>query len=252
MKDELDSFAGHIPEIAAKTPAELIEYFAYFLTVVLQEEVATPAGISRCFELLRIPAYSNVSAFLSRHAKKGKAQKFIKARGGYTLSRAAQLAIQKTLHTGPAKLETSLLLRALLSKVTDPAERAFLQEAVDCYEIGARRSAILMTWLMVMHHMCALVLVNHLPAFNAVLAKNTDKRIKITNVSTMDDFAEMPEGKLIEFLRSATVISNDVRKILDVKLGIRNTAAHPSAVSISEVKATDFIIDLIDNVVIKY
>ena len=92
----------------------------------------------------------------------------------------------------------------------------------------------------------------HLASFNKVLSVNKDKRVKITKITKRDDFEEIPEGKFIEFLRSSRVISNDVRKILDAKLGVRNTFAHPSAVSLSEVKATDFIIDLVENVILKY
>jgi hypothetical protein len=252
MMDSLEAFAIQIPDLPSRTPAELIDYFAYFLTVVQQENVATPIGVARCFELLKIPAYSNISAYLSRHAKRGKSQKFLKMKGGYTLSRGSQLQVQKNLHTGPAKLETSLLLRGLLPKVADTAERAFLQEAVDCYEIGARRASIVMTWQLAIHHLCTHVLAIELIAFNDVLSKNTDKRVKATSVSKIDDFSDIPEGKLIEFLRSARIISNDVRKILEAKLDIRNSCAHPSAITVSEVKATEFVIDLIDNVVAKF
>ena len=45
---------------------------------------------------------------------------------------------------------------------------------------------------------------------------------------------------------------NDVHKILTTKLGIRNSAAHPSTVVITQVQAEDFITDLINNVVLKY
>lgn len=96
------------------------------------------------------------------------------------------------------------------------------------------------------------IFARHLPAFNKVLAANTDKRIKISAVSVQDDFAEIPEGKFIEFCRAAKIISNDVRKILDAKLGIRNTCAHPSGVTISEAKAIDVIDDLVKNVILKY
>jgi len=37
-----------------------------------------------------------------------------------------------------------------------------------------------------------------------------------------------------------------------VKLGVRNSYAHPSNVSLSPAKAADFITDLTDNVVLKY
>jgi hypothetical protein len=139
-----------------------------------------------------------------------------------------------------------------LGKVQDSHKKSFLQEAIDCYEIGARRAAITLAWALTIHHLYELVLSKHASKFNAVLTANTDKRVKVTSVATIDDFADIPEGKFIEFLRSSGVISNDVRKILDTKLGIRNSSAHPSAIIISEVKATDFIIDLVDNVIAKY
>lgn len=52
--------------------------------------------------------------------------------------------------------------------------------------------------------------------------------------------------------RSSGVISNDIRKILDTKLGIRNSFAHPSSVYITEIKAIDFITDLVQNIILKY
>ena len=96
------------------------------------------------------------------------------------------------------------------------------------------------------------VLAHHLSAFNGVLAKNTDKRVKVTSITTRDDFSDIPEGKFIEFLRSANVISNDVRKILDEKLGTRNSSAHPSGITVKPSKVIDFVDDLVSDVVLKY
>ncbi len=252
MNEKLESFILQIPDLQSKTSSTLIDYFVYFITVILEEETATPAGVERCFEVGRLQKYSNIAAYLSKCSKRGSTTKFIKLAAGYQLERNVQLEIQKSLHSGPSKLETSHLLRGLLSKLATPEDKSFLLEAIDCYEIGARRAAIVMTWLLTINHLYSYIYKNHLAAFNTVLAANKDKRIKITSISKLDDFSEIPEGKFIEFLRASKVISNDVRKILDTKLGIRNTSAHPSAVSISEVKATDFIIDLVENIIIKY
>ncbi|MDO9166742.1 MAG: hypothetical protein Q7U13_11610 [Rhodoferax sp.] len=254
MKDQVDSFIVQIPNLNEQQASSLIDYFAYFLIVIAGKSAATPSGIDYCFELARIQKYSNTSAYLSKNAKRSRktTTKFIKIDGGYQLERSFELLLQKALHTGPQRLETSHLLRGLLPKVVDQHKRTFLQEAIDCYEIGARRGAIALTWSLVVHHLFEYILSKKLNEFNIALAKNTDKRIKVTQVTVVDDFSEIPENKFIEFLRSAQIISNDVRKILDTKLGIRNSAAHPSAVMISEVKATDFIIDLVDNVVLKY
>lgn len=242
---------SEITDLAARTPAELVEYFVYFLTVIHAQESAAPSDVEDCFRDSRLKPYSNISAFLGRHSD-SKAPKFLRTRGGYQLERNRQLEIQRTLHTGPAKLETSHLLRGLLAKVHNPQQQSFLQEAIDCYEIGARRAAIVMVWILTVHHLYEFIWKHHLPSFNAELAKNTDKRIKITTVSKVEDFGEIPEGKFIELTRAANIITNDVRKILETKLGIRNSSAHPSSVVISDVKATDFILDLTHNVVLPF
>lgn len=252
MEEKLEAFILQVPDLASKTPASLIDYFVYFITVIIEDKTATPAGIERCFEIGRLQKYSNIASYLSRNSKRGSTTKFIKLKDGYQLERNIQLEIQKSLHSGPSKKETSHLLRSLLTKLTTTEEKGFLLEAIDCYEIGAKRAAIVMTWLLTVNHLYSYVINKKLIDFNSVLDKNTDKRIKIKAIKKIDDFSEIPEGKLIEFLRSSKIISNDVRKILDTKLGIRNSSAHPSAVTISEVKATDFIIDLVENIILKY
>jgi hypothetical protein len=55
-----------------------------------------------------------------------------------------------------------------------------------------------------------------------------------------------------EMIRQAGIISNDVRKILEVKLGIGNSSADPSAVAIKRSKVIDFVDHLIENVVLKH
>ena len=76
--------------------------------------------------------------------------------------------------------------------------------------------------------------------------------MKVTSIKARDDFGDIPKGKLIEFLRSSGAISNDVRKILDEKLGIRNSCAHPSGITILRSKVIEFVEDLITNVVLQY
>ncbi|SOC55698.1 hypothetical protein SAMN05421509_105273 [Chromohalobacter canadensis] len=254
MKEDIDEFVQKIPSITEKKPAVLIDYFVYFITVILKEDAATPAGVERCFELVRIQKYSNISSYLSRKSKRSKsaAPKFIKTKVGYQLERGAELEIQKILHIGPARQETSHLLRGLLTKVSGQHKRAFLQESIDCYEIGAKRASVVMVWILTINHLYEYIFYNQRSTFDCALSKNNDKRVKVTKISKVDDFSEIPEGKFIELARSAGIISNDIRKILDVKLGVRNSYAHPSNVTISDVKATDFIIDLVENVILKY
>ena len=148
--------------------------------------------------------------------------------------------------------ETSIELRALEAKLPNGSKRTFLSETIDCFEVSAYRATIVMCWLLTLDHLQELVLKHHLVLFNAALAKVTDKRVKVSSVSTRDDFSDIPENKFIELLRSAGIVSNDVRKILDEKLGTRNSCAHPSAVTIKRSKVIDFVDDLVENVLLKY
>jgi hypothetical protein len=137
-----------------------------------------------------------------------------------------------------------------VAKVGSPVENDFLRETINCYRIEAHRAAIIMVWIVTMSHLQKYVYSNKLVEFNTAFAKNPDKKVK--KVVNYDDFSDLPESKMIELARSANIISNDVRKLLDEKLGTRNSAAHPSGINISGHKATEFAIDLIDNVLLKY
>ena len=101
-----------------------------------------------------------------------------------------------------------------------------------------------------MDHLFAYILRYKLAQFNAALAK--DKSVKLTTVAQRDDFMEMKESKFIEICRAAKIISNDVRKILDTSLGIRNSCAHPSGITVTKIKVIAFVEDLVENVVLKY
>lgn len=107
-----------------------------------------------------------------------------------------------------------------------------------------------MIWILAIDHLKRYIFKEVLDEFNLALSKNPDKRVK--KIIKLDDFDDLPEAKLIELSRAARVVSNDVRKILEEKLGIRNSAAHPSGVGITGHKATEFALDLIGNVLLKY
>lgn len=152
----------------------------------------------------------------------------------------------------PFQQEGSAALRRLVGRVATTEERDFLDEAIKCYEVQAYRAAMVMVWILALDHLQEFILRHHLGSFNIELAKVKDKRVKVSTINSKDDFGDIPENKFIEVARAASIISNDVRKILDGKLGIRNSYAHPSNISLSPAKAADFIADLTDNVVLKY
>lgn len=253
-KDELEEFALSANGFFGLTQTEQIDYFVYFLSISKSILKVNATLIRECFVLLDLLPYAYISQYLTNNLKKtSKAHpKFIRTKDGFQLHRERKLAIESSLTTKPLKAKAKSDLKSLLGVVTNPNENEFLKEAIDCFKIEAYRASIVMVWNLTIDHLFEFVLKHKLVDFNLALSKNTDKRIKITTVVKKDDFSEIPEGKFIEFCKSSGIISNDVRKILDSKLGIRNSYAHPSSLKMLESKAVEFIEDLVNNVVLKY
>jgi hypothetical protein len=183
----------------------------------------------------------------------GKGAPFLRLPGAkYGLSVFGQKEIQDYLGTTQVSAKTPLpALIALVGKISGDAEQRFLAEAIACLEVQARRAAVVMVWLMTVDHLQRYVLAHKLAEFNAAWATRAD--CKGRAVASQDDFLEIKdENAFIEILRTGTIITKDIRRILDEKLGFRNTCAHPNDVVIPDAKVIVAIEDLVYNVVLKY
>lgn len=253
--NELEQFISAIENFELLSTPEQIDYISYFLNKSTTTGIK-PKDIDECFRILKLKPYSNTRTYLTRNlpikGKPNQASKFLKLKDSYQLSRQFNKTIEESLGLLKPIVKANIDLRILLATVKNKDENDFLEEAIKCMEIGASRAAIIMTWNLAVDHIQELILRYYKAAFDSILLANIDKRIKIKSISSKDDFGEIPEGKFIEFLRSAGVISNDVRKILDSKLGLRNTAAHPSNVKITEATAIACIEELVNNIILKY
>jgi hypothetical protein len=142
-------------------------------------------------------------------------------------------------------------LRKVVARLGNDNQRKFMAEAISCLAVDAPRATIVMAWAGALDHLYDFILRHKLADFNVALSKRTDRYARVV-IAAKDDLLELKESVFIEVARSAGVISNDVRKILDEKLGIRNTCAHPSAVDIHRSKVVNFIEDIVDNVIVKH
>ena len=251
MTDAVNRFYNSIEKVKEQSQAALVELFVYFLTVELGQEYATPKEVADCFAACDLGVPKNVYARLSEGLK-GRPAKYIKANGGYKLQRHSREALSSKLGAQIVTAQTSATLRGLEHKLTERSDKEFLRETIDCFEAGANRATIVMAWILATDHLFAYILAHKLSEFNAVLALNTDKSVKIKVITQRDDFTEMKESKFIEFCRQAKILSNDVRKILEQKLDTRNSCAHPSGITVNKSKVIDFVEDLVENVVLKY
>lgn len=251
MTDSVNRFYNSIESANSQSQSSLIDFFVYFLTVELGQEVATAKEVDQCFTDCDLTPPRATSSRLSEGLRT-KPQKYVKAGNGYKLQRHMREALSKKLGAETTISQTSATLRSLEHKVPPGAAKEFLAETLDCFEFGANRATIVMAWILAVNHLYDYILKHRLAEFNAALAKNTDKRVKVSAINQRDDFSDIPESKFIEFCRSARILSNDVRKILEQKLDIRNSCAHPSGLKINRTKVIDFVEDLVENVVLKF
>lgn len=244
---QLDLFAARFEHFASWPVTKQTDYLVYYLLSMPGIDSVTAGDIDAVFAMLDLRVSSRTSVYLSEAVKSGY---YIKHPKGYRLERSMVEKIRSAVDLEPKRVEVSAQLAALVSKVKDTQERSFLEESIRSFRVEANRAAIVMAWTLAMDHMQKYTFGTKLSEFNAAVSAHSDKRMQ--QIINYDDFSELKETRIIELMRSAGVITNDVRKILDEKLGIRNSAGHPSGITISSHKATEFILDLVENILLKY
>lgn len=248
-KEQLEKFVEQFDDLPRWGGKKQTDYFAYFLTIERALNNFTTKQILECFDSLNLKPYVRTSVYLSEEGRK-KNGRYIKCSKGYCLERSVYNNIKQEVGNEPKKVQVSEKLMALVSKIKNAQEKVFLQEAINCYRVESYRATIVMIWILAVDHLQKYVFEKKLVEFNNELAKNPDKKIK--KIINYDDFSDLHEVKFIELNRAANIISNDIRKILDEKLGIRNSAAHSSVIIFNGHKTTEFVLDMIDNIILKY
>jgi hypothetical protein len=250
LTDPINDFYTSIVDVINFTGAQLIPFFIYFLTENCNQPAAITSQIKQCFNDcdLTLP---HVAQRLSDGQRK-KPQKFIKGGEGYRLERLYKVKIANQLGGQRLVAETSVALRNLEGKLADGVAKGFLQETKNCFEGGAHRATITMTWILALDHLYKYILAHDLEKFNAVLASCKNSRVKkVFKIEKRDDSPEKPDDIFILLCREAGIIPTNVREILDSKRNTRNASAHPSGAVVTEIKAIDFVTGLV-NVVLKY
>jgi hypothetical protein len=140
-------------------------------------------------------------------------------------------------------------LRKEMAKITNSDTRAFVDEAVRCYEGKLHRSAIVMSWLASMDVLYAYVLKHHLKAFNNEAARVS---AKWKAAVTADDLALMKERDFLDRLAAISMIGKNVKTALVECLDRRNGCGHPNSLKIGPQAVGHHIETLILNVFQKF
>lgn len=190
----------------------------------------------------RIPKGWNVSDILKR--SKGLA---IRTPDGWEITDTGQQRLRElgVENVSPAALEVATELRAQLANIVNEETRAFVEEAIKCYEAHLYRSAIVMSWLAAVAVLQRHVVVNHLAAFNAE-AGRVDAKWK--PAKTTDDIGRMREGDFLDRIAAISLIGKNVKTELKSCLDRRNGCGHPNSLRIGANTVTHHIEVLLLNV----
>lgn len=247
---------GNLKDFSRKSLILLIAYYFRKYEIKYTFEVKE---IKQKFNEASIKPPSKLIKLIDELSKGKNSPLFCPTRNVYSLSTFGISEVESYLtseNQSESTIETYLqsaipYLTKIISKVKEDNKRKFLSEAIACIEIRAKRATLILTWLATLDHLYDFILKHKLDDFNIALSKRSDKTNKLSIV-TKDDFGDIRENVFIEVCRSSKIINNDVRKILDEKLDIRNTFAHPSDIELHDSKVVNFVEDLVDNVITKY
>ena len=194
----------------------------------------------------REPKKWNVSQYL--RTSKGLA---INTRHGWELADAGRLHLRQlgVDSVNPAAAAVAVDLRRELPRLRHPDTRAYVEEAVACYEQQLYRAAIVMSWVGAVAVLHRHVIDTHLAAFNTE-AHRVDHRWK--SAATTDDLVRMRESDLLDRMAAISVFGNDVKRELKNCLGLRNSCGHPNSLRISANTAARHLEVLLLNVFTKY
>lgn len=228
---------------------EQVKLLAFFHCIEYSKDYFSTSDIRAEFEKHSLSLPTNIHNEILR-LKKEKPAILISNKQGLSFQRKAKKNLEELYLGKSHKREVSVTLRDLLEHVNGNEQKVFLEEAITCFEVKAFRASIIMVWLLTIDTLYEFILkpANLSKFNNAIQIHGKYKKITIVK---KDDFNDIKESDFIELLRVAKIISNDIRKILDEKLGIRNSSAHPNTLKIEDYKAIAFIQDLVKNVIEK-
>lgn len=247
---ELAELLNVEPQFANLSHRDKIVLFAWFLHTHRGADFLTTGSIRECFRELSI-GEPNVSLYLPRMASTAPIQ-LLQQRGNYKLEGTLRRAMDVKYGQHPSVIRVQKLLSDLPAKIPNIAERAFLQETLNCYRVQAYRATIVMAWNLAFDHLLRWILSDstRLAKFNSSIPLRYPKRPGVS-VGKFEDFSEeFKEAEIIEICRYTGLVSKNQIEILREKLKKRNSAAHPSTTVVAQPQADDAISDLVSNVVL--
>lgn len=246
----VDDFLNATSDFDSLNQKDQVKLICFFYLVESELDNFQVKHITKAFEDHGLGKPTGLSSRISELTK-GRPPILIKTKQGYEFHRTAKKELESEFLKSTHTQETSITLRDLLNDLKGDEQKRFLEEAISCFEIKSYRASVIMTWLLTIDVIYEYILIPvNLVKFNqAIQSHGKYRRVIVTQKS---DFSGIKESAFIEIFRVSRLIDNDARKILDQKLGIRNSSAHPNTIEILDYTAIEFIQSLVKNIIKTY
>jgi hypothetical protein len=250
MDGPLDAFVSRIQGFSSLLPPVQNEHLAYYLHSTGKEAV-TATEINSLRAQLRLPQFNTANRLSidSRTSRdKEKRQRFVKAQKGYALERGVFEELDKEYGHRPTTAAIKSDLAKHLAKLTNADLKEYLTEAINCFDSGYFRAAIVMAWCAGYAILRAWLFAGHAGALNSAMSSWKAPR----TITKIEDFDELGERVVLDTARSASVLTKEQHKQLVALLDQRNSFAHPSGRKVSAPIAEAYLTQIMDEVIVNF
>ncbi|MEA2238000.1 MAG: hypothetical protein QOC81_2724 [Thermoanaerobaculia bacterium] len=148
-------------------------------------------------------------------------------------------------HVATPIAKVAVDLRNLLPKLTNTDVRAFVEEAIACYETKLYRAAVVLSWVGALSVIYNEVVLRHLAVFNTEALK---RDAKWRPAKTADGLARMKEHEFLQVVEAISVIGKSVKGELETCLKLRNGCGHPNSLKVGATRVQAHIEVLLQNI----
>lgn len=211
----------------------------------LSVDYTTPKTLAEIREISETSGYRRTKHF-SSHLSHSKGMA-VRTDQGWELTQAGKNRIFELAGNlaSAVHIKSAHRLREELKKIQSADTRAFVSEAIACFEAKLLRSAVVLSWVGAVAVLYDYTVKNKISDFNREATRRNPKWIV---AKSGDDLARMKEHDFLEILCAISVIGKSVKDELQACLRFRNGCGHPNSLKIGEVRVSAHIETLIMNV----
>lgn len=133
-------------------------------------------------------------------------------------------------------------LKSKIELLTNPDEKEYLNEAIECFNRGLLRPGVVFAWIAAIRNIQYKLLTHSLHALNTSIQTH-NKNAK--DVRTIEDFAFIKESVQLKAACDLNEIDKNEKTTLETCLDLRNNCGHPSKYKPEEHKVLAFLEDLL-------